>query len=81
MVGTGNLPKFAEDSYQTKDGKWLIPTAEVPLTNIVANSILSESELPKRLVAHSQCFRSEAGSAGHTSDKYSVRDNNKLCAM
>ncbi|MFL2806663.1 MAG: serine--tRNA ligase [Paracoccaceae bacterium] len=64
MFGTGNLPKFAEDSYQTKDGKWLIPTAEVPLTNIVANSVLLQSELPKRLVAHSQCFRSEAGSAG-----------------
>ena len=64
MVGTGNLPKFADDSYQTNDGKWLIPTAEVSLTNTVAKTILSQSELPKRLVAQSQCFRSEAGSAG-----------------
>ena len=63
MTGTGQLPKFAEDLYQTND-KWLIPTAEVPLTNIVADDILEESRLPLRMVAYTQCFRSEAGSAG-----------------
>ena len=64
MIGTGNLPKFAEDSYQTTDGKWLIPTAEVPLTNTASQTVFAGSDLPQRLVAHSQCFRSEAGSAG-----------------
>ncbi len=64
MFGTGNLPKFAEDSYQTTNGWWLIPTSEVTLTNIVAGEIVEESTLPLRMTAHSQCFRSEAGSAG-----------------
>jgi seryl-tRNA synthetase len=64
MIGTGQLPKFAEDSYQTRDGMWLIPTSEVTLTNIVAGHILDESYLPRRYTAHSLCFRSEAGSAG-----------------
>ncbi|MEM6634774.1 MAG: serine--tRNA ligase [Pseudomonadota bacterium] len=64
MQGTGQLPKFAEDSYQTTDGSWLIPTSEVSLTNIVAGHILSEDYLPRRYTAHSLCFRSEAGSAG-----------------
>ncbi|QDY68988.1 serine--tRNA ligase [Qingshengfaniella alkalisoli] len=64
MYGTGQLPKFGEDSYQTTDGWWLIPTAEVTLTNIVNNVVVGESDLPRRYVAHSQCFRSEAGSAG-----------------
>lgn len=64
LLGTGQLPKFAEDSYQTTQGHWLIPTAEVPLTNMVAGSILQEKDLPMRLCAYSQCFRSEAGSAG-----------------
>lgn len=64
MIGTGQLPKFAEDSYRTEDGLWLIPTAEVPLTNMVAGEILSADDLPLRLTAHTQCFRSEAGSAG-----------------
>ena len=64
LLGTGQLPKFAEDSYQTTQGHWLIPTAEVPLTNMVAGSILQEADLPMRLCAYSQCFRSEAGSAG-----------------
>ncbi len=64
MLGTGQLPKFAEDSYQTTNGWWLIPTSEVTLTNIVAGHILSEDYLPRRYTAHSQCFRSEAGSAG-----------------
>ncbi len=64
MVGTGQLPKFAEDSYQTTNGWWLVPTAEVPLTNIVADTIQDDAALPRRFVAHSLCFRSEAGSAG-----------------
>ncbi|MEO1563968.1 MAG: serine--tRNA ligase [Pseudomonadota bacterium] len=64
MMGTGQLPKFAEDSYQTTNGWWLIPTSEVTLTNIVAGHIVDESYLPRRYTAHSLCFRSEAGSAG-----------------
>jgi seryl-tRNA synthetase len=64
MLGTGNLPKFAEDSYQTTNGWWLIPTSEVTLTNTVAGEILDETALPIRMTAHTQCFRSEAGSAG-----------------
>lgn len=64
MYGTGQLPKFAEDSYRTENGWWLIPTAEVPLTNTVAGEIVDEATLPRRMVAHTQCFRSEAGSAG-----------------
>ena len=64
MFGSGQLPKFAEDSYRTENGWWLIPTAEVTLVNSVAGDILDESSLPVRLTAHSQCFRSEAGSAG-----------------
>ena len=63
MTGSGQLPKFAEDLYKADD-KWLIPTAEVPLTNIVADEILSPEELPIRLTAYTNCFRSEAGSAG-----------------
>lgn len=64
MLGTGQLPKFAEDSYQTTNGWWLIPTSEVTLTNIVSDTIVEESYLPRRYTAHSLCFRSEAGSAG-----------------
>ncbi|MFO1106546.1 MAG: serine--tRNA ligase [Amaricoccus sp.] len=64
MLGTGQLPKFAEDSYETTNGWWLIPTAEVTLTNLGAGQIVEEASLPRRYVAHSQCFRSEAGSAG-----------------
>ncbi|MHA6266418.1 serine--tRNA ligase [Aliiroseovarius sp. CAU 1755] len=64
MYGTGQLPKFGEDSYQTTNGWWLVPTAEVPLTNIVNGLTIDESYLPRRYVAHTQCFRSEAGSAG-----------------
>jgi len=63
MTGTGQLPKFAEDLYRTDD-KWLIPTAEVPLTNIVADEITESAVLPLRMTAYTQCFRSEAGSAG-----------------
>ena len=64
MYGTGQLPKFGEDSYQTTNGWWLVPTAEVTLTNIVNGLTVDESYLPRRYVAHTQCFRSEAGSAG-----------------
>ncbi|NEX45121.1 serine--tRNA ligase [Pseudotabrizicola algicola] len=64
MYGTNQLPKFAEDSYQTTNGWWLIPTSEVTLTNSVAGDILDEATLPVRMTAHTQCFRSEAGSAG-----------------
>lgn len=64
MIGTGQLPKFAEDSYRTTNGWWLIPTAEVTLTNLVAGETLDGATLPRRYTAHSQCFRSEAGSAG-----------------
>ncbi len=64
MYGTGQLPKFGEDSYQTTNGWWLVPTAEVTLTNTVYGDTLEEAVLPKRMVAHTQCFRSEAGSAG-----------------
>ncbi len=62
--GTGNLPKFEEDLFKTTDGRYLIPTAEVPLTNTVAGDILAEKQLPLRLTALTECFRSEAGSAG-----------------
>ena len=64
MYGTNQLPKFAEDSYQTTNGWWLVPTSEVTLTNTVAGDILDENQLPVRMTAHTQCFRSEAGSAG-----------------
>jgi seryl-tRNA synthetase len=64
MYGTGNLPKFAEDLFKTSDGRWLIPTAEVPLTNLVREEILDEKDLPIRMTALTPCFRSEAGSAG-----------------
>ena len=64
MFGTGNLPKFAEDAYVTTNGMWLIPTSEVSMTNLVADKILKEEELPLRFTAYTPCFRSEAGSAG-----------------
>ncbi|RYD46200.1 MAG: serine--tRNA ligase, partial [Sphingomonadales bacterium] len=64
MFGTGQLPKFAEDSFRTTDGRWLIPTSEVSLTNSVREQILSGDELPLRLTALTPCFRSEAGAAG-----------------
>ena len=64
MEGTDKLPKFAEDSYRTTNGWWLIPTSEVTLTYSVAGDILDSAALPIRMTAHSQCFRSEAGSAG-----------------
>ena len=64
LFGTGQLPKFAEDQFKTTNDFWLIPTAEVPLTNLVRDSILSEAELPLRMTAWTPCFRSEAGAAG-----------------
>ncbi|NKB49136.1 MAG: serine--tRNA ligase [Alphaproteobacteria bacterium] len=64
LYGTGQLPKFADDLFRTTEDHWLIPTAEVPLTNLVADSILDEVELPIRMTAHTPCFRSEAGAAG-----------------
>ena len=64
MYGTGQLPKFAEDSYQTTNGWWLIPTSEVTLTSIGSGTTVDEASLPHRYAAHSLCFRSEAGSAG-----------------
>ena len=62
--GTGQLPKFEDDLFRTENGYWLIPTAEVPLTNIVGDKILDESDLPKRYTAMTWCFRSEAGASG-----------------
>ncbi len=64
LFGTGQLPKFAEDQFRTVDDFWLIPTAEVTLTNFAQDRIFDEGELPLRLTAHTLCFRSEAGSAG-----------------
>ena len=62
--GTGQLPKFADDLFRTEDGYWLIPTAEVPLTNLAGGRILAEDDLPIRRVACTPCYRSEAGAAG-----------------
>jgi seryl-tRNA synthetase len=67
VFGTGQLPKAAEDMFQTREGLWLIPTAEVPLTNLVAGEILDEAALPLRFTAWTACFRSEAGAAGKDS--------------
>jgi seryl-tRNA synthetase len=64
LFGTGNLPKFGDDLFRTTDGYWLIPTAEVPLTNLVAEEILDDVNLPIRSTAVTWCFRAEAGAAG-----------------
>jgi seryl-tRNA synthetase len=64
MFGTAQLPKFAEDQFRTTNDFWLIPTAEVPLTNLVRESIIEEAQLPMRLTACTPCFRAEAGAAG-----------------
>jgi seryl-tRNA synthetase len=64
MFGTAQLPKFAEDQFHTTDGRWLIPTAEVSLTNLVRESVLEEEALPIRVTAWTPCFRAEAGAAG-----------------
>ncbi len=68
--GTGQLPKFSEDLFKTTDGRWLIPTAEVSLTNSVREQILPESQLPIRMTALTPCFRSEAGAAGKDTRGY-----------
>jgi seryl-tRNA synthetase len=70
VFGTGQLPKFSEDLFKTTDGRWLIPTAEVSLTNAVREQILSEAQLPLRMTALTPCFRSEAGSAGRDTRGY-----------
>jgi seryl-tRNA synthetase len=70
VFGTGQLPKFAEDLFRTTDGRWLIPTAEVSLTNSVREQILTENALPLRLAALTPCFRSEAGAAGKDTRGY-----------
>ena len=64
LVGTGQLPKFEEDQFKLTDGRYLIPTAEVPLTNILRNKTLKETDLPVNMTAHTPCFRAEAGSYG-----------------
>ncbi|MCS6987223.1 MAG: serine--tRNA ligase [Sphingomonadaceae bacterium] len=64
MFGTAQLPKFRDDQFQTTDGRWLVPTAEVPLTNLAREAILEEKDLPLRFVALTPCFRREAGAAG-----------------
>jgi len=70
LFGTGQLPKFAEDNFRTTDGRWLIPTAEVSLTNSVREQILAEAALPIRMTALTPCFRSEAGAAGKDTRGY-----------
>ncbi len=70
VFGTGQLPKFADDLFHTTDGRWLIPTAEVSLTNSVREQILAEAQLPIRLTALTPCFRSEAGAAGKDTRGY-----------
>ncbi|MDR0581260.1 MAG: serine--tRNA ligase [Holosporaceae bacterium] len=67
VYGTGQLPKFREDLFSTTDGRWLISTAEVPLTNMVRQSVIPMAQLPLRMTAYSACFRSEAGAAGRDS--------------
>jgi len=64
LFGTGQLPKFADQQFRSTDDRWLIPTAEVSLTNMAAGRILDEGDLPQRFTAHTACFRSEAGAAG-----------------
>jgi seryl-tRNA synthetase len=64
LFGVGQLPKFADDLFRTGDGLWLIPTAEVPLTNLVADAIVDDADLPRRYTAMTWCFRAEAGAAG-----------------
>ncbi len=64
LTGTGNLPKFAEDLYKTSDDLWLVPTAEVPVTNLYRDEIVEGTDLPIKLAAYTACFRREAGAAG-----------------
>ena len=79
LIGTGQLPKFGEDSFQTTDGHWLIATSEISLTNLVREQILAEVKLPIRMTGHTPCFRSEAGSAGRdTKGMIRVHQFNKV---
>ena len=64
LFGTGQLPKFSEDLFTAGENHWLIPTAEVPLTNLVREQVLHENSLPMRVTSYTPCFRSEAGAAG-----------------
>ena len=64
LIGTGQLPKFADDQFSVGEGKYLIPTAEVPLTNILRNEAISVDDIPIKMTAHTPCFRAEAGSYG-----------------
>ncbi len=68
--GTDKLPKFADDLFRTTDGRWLIPTAEVPLAYMGADAVYAPGDLPQRMTAHTACFRSEAGSAGRDTRGY-----------
>lgn len=83
LLGTGNLPKFEEDLFKIEGKDWyLIPTGEVPLTNIYRNEILNEAELPKKFVAYTPCFRAEAGAAGRdTKGLIRVHQFNKVELM
>ncbi|MFZ5747300.1 MAG: serine--tRNA ligase [Pseudomonadota bacterium] len=81
MFGTGQLPKFAEDLFKTTDGRWLIPTAEVSLTNIVREQILPAEALPLRLTALTPCFRSEAGAAGRDTRGFIRQHQFEKCEM
>uniref|UniRef100_UPI00286A296F serine--tRNA ligase n=1 Tax=Novosphingobium sp. TaxID=1874826 RepID=UPI00286A296F len=81
MYGTDKLPKFAEDSFRTTDGRWLIPTAEVSLTSSVMGQILSEAALPLRMTALTLCFRSEAGAAGKDTRGYIRQHQFEKCEL
>ncbi len=79
MVGTGQLPKFGEESFQTTNGHWLIATSEISLTNLIREQILADEQLPIRMTGHTPCFRSEAGSAGRdTKGMIRVHQFNKV---
>ena len=79
MVGTGQLPKFGEESFQTTNGHWLIATSEISLTNLIREQILGTEQLPIRMTGHTPCFRSEAGSAGRdTKGMIRVHQFNKV---
>lgn len=79
LIGTGQLPKFGEDSFQTTDGHWLIATSEISLTNLIREQILGTEQLPIRMTGHTPCFRSEAGSAGRdTKGMIRVHQFNKV---
>lgn len=79
LVGTGQLPKFGEDSFETTNGHWLIATSEISLTNLIREQILATDQLPIRMTGHTPCFRSEAGSAGRdTKGMIRVHQFNKV---